>query len=101
MSYNIHVKAYSDNTSKEYQKHLNAVKFCIDNDLSYPKETYEYFKGAICGDNLDDYDNEYVLEYIENGFEIDLQTVEDDQHSIILNVKDIPKDAKKIIIDYS
>lgn len=101
MSCSIHVKAYSDNTSKEYQKHLKAVKFCIENKLSYPKETSDYFKGAIESDgDLEDYDSEYVLEYIENGFELDLP-LEEDQCSAVLNVKDIPKDAKKIIIEYS
>ena len=55
MSTTINVTAYSGKQSKEFQKHYKAVKFCIENDLSYPKETSEFFKGKIYNLNLEDY----------------------------------------------
>ena len=47
MSVSLNATAYSSKESKEFQKHYNAVKFCIENELSFPKETSEFFKGKL------------------------------------------------------
>lgn len=38
MEVTINVTAYSSKESKEFQKHYEAVKFCIENELSFPVE---------------------------------------------------------------
>jgi len=67
MSVSLNVTAYSSKESKEFQKHYNAVKFCVENELSFPKETSEFFKGKIGGNNLEDVKPETIIKYIENG----------------------------------
>lgn len=98
MSCCIEVIACTDNTKEEFKKHLKVVKFCVENDISLPKETNEYFKGAIDGDDLDEYDRDSWLGYIENGFETSLGY---GQEYIEIDPKDIPKDTKKIIVRLS
>ena len=44
MSVSLNVKAYLSKESKEFQKHFNAVKFCIENELSYYEMSVE-----LCG----------------------------------------------------
>jgi hypothetical protein len=39
MSCSIYAYACSENTSDLFKKHLNALRFCIDNNLSLPIET--------------------------------------------------------------
>ena len=67
MSVSLNATAYSSKESKEFQKHYNAVKFCIENELSFPKETSDFFKGKIGGDNLEDVKPEAIIKHIENG----------------------------------
>lgn len=62
MSTSINVKAYSGKGSKEFQKHLGAVKYCIENELSFPKETSEFFKGKLGGDDLEDIKPNHILQ---------------------------------------
>jgi hypothetical protein len=97
MSCCIHARACTDNTGKEFQKHLKSLKFCIENKLSLPKETYEYLSNAFDEDELiDDYELKYVLEKVEDGFST---TLGYDQSYIEIDYEEIPKDTKKIIIE--
>ena len=70
MSVSLSIKAYSDKTNPEFKKHLKAVEFCVENELSFPKETTEFFKGKVDGNDLDSILPEYIVDYIENGIEI-------------------------------
>lgn len=101
MSTSLSVTAYSSTENKEFQKHFNAVKFCIENGLSYPKETSEFFKGNVGGDDLEDINTEYILEYIENGIELDLKQTQVHECEIRIKVSDIPKEADLIIVKLS
>jgi hypothetical protein len=102
MSREISIKAYSDSNNPEFQKHLKAVKFCIENDLSFPKETSEFFKGKVGGDNLEDIKRDCILSYIENGVEVfmNLTSYMEDFQEFHIKVSDIPKEASLIIIKY-
>lgn len=99
MSISLYVRGYTGKENKEFQKHYNAVKFCIENELSYPKETSEFFKGKIEDGDLEDYSRDYLLEKIENGLEIELEIKVDENYYKVINVKDIPKECEQIIIE--
>lgn len=102
MSVSLNVTAYSSKESKEFQKHFNAVKFCIENGLSYPKETSEFFKGKIHGNNLEDISNEYILEHIQNGVEVPLNTTGDKLgNEIRIKVSEIPSSVDEIVVKLS
>ena len=99
MSVSLNVTAYSSKESKEFQKHFNAVKFCIENGLSYPKETSDFFKGKIHGDDLEDISNEYILEHIQNGVEVPLNTTGDKWgNEIRIKVSEIPSSVDEIVV---
>jgi hypothetical protein len=97
MSVDLSIRAYAGKDSPEFQKHYKAVKFCIENGLSYPKETSNFFKGKIDGDDLEDQDGNYILESIENGIEVDLKLSGDDYVKTI-KVSEIPKEVDIIVI---
>lgn len=102
MSTTLSVKGYSTIESKEFQKHFNAVKFCIENELSFPKETSDFFKGKVSGENLEDISRDYIIGYIKNGIEIPLPIIGgtfDNEKKII--VSEIPKEVDSIIISFS
>ena len=99
MSASVGIKGFSGKNSPEFQKHLSAVKFCIENELSYPKETSEFFKGKIEGGNLEDYDSKYVLDYIKDGLEVELPLIKDRAiGETRLKVSDIPSHVEEIVI---
>ena len=95
MSCYIKVYACTDNTSEIYQKHLNAVKFCVENNLSLPSETSNFFKGKIGDGDLEDYEKEYWYDYVKSGFSTYLDS---DDSYIEIDMKDIPVNTKKLII---
>ena len=102
MSVSLNVTAYSSKESKEFQKHFNAVKFCIENGLSYPKETSEFFKGKIHGNDLEDILTEYILENIQNGIEVPLNTTGDKWgNEIRIKVSEIPSSVDEIVVKLS
>lgn len=102
MSVSVSVKALAGKESPEFKKHLKAVIFCIENNLSYPKETSEFFKGKCGGDNLEDIKKECVLEYIQDGVEVPLKkTGSSHEGTIRIQVADIPKEADEIVITLS
>lgn len=93
------VKGYFDLYSTEYQKHLKAVKFCLDHKLSYPKETSEFFRGKIDdGLSLEDIKPKYILEKIQNGFSVDIPFYKMSDNRVEIHVKDIPEATHTIII---
>ncbi len=97
MSTSISVKAYSGKGSKEFQKHLGAVKYCIENELSFPKETSEFFKGKVAGDDLEDINPSSILQYIENGVQVPFgMTISNG--AIRIKVSDIPASVDEIVI---
>jgi hypothetical protein len=102
MSTSISVRAYSNKNNPEFQKHFMAVQFCIENNLSYPKETSEFFKGKIDGGDLEDYEPEFIEECIENGIEIPLKMEENEGDSwgevYRIKVADIPPEVDVIIV---
>lgn len=101
MSTSLSIKAYSSKQSKEYQKHYKAVQFCVENELSYPKETSEFFKGKIGGFDLEDYSIDYILEKIENGVEVPLIGMTGDSwNGIKIKVSDIPAGVDEIIVSF-
>ncbi len=102
MSVSLNVTAYSSKESKEFQKHFKAVEFCIENGLSYPKETSEFFKGKIHGNDLEDISNKYILEHIQNGVEVPLNTTGDKWgNEIRIKVSEIPSSVDEIVVKLS
>lgn len=102
MSVSICIQGYSGKESLEFQKHYKAVQFCLENGLSFPRETSEFFKGKVGGGDLEDYTSEAMLEYIENGVEVDIPTDDVDGYGneYHINVADIPSEVDTIIIKY-
>ena len=98
----MNVKAFAGKNSEEFQKHYKIVAFCIENKVSYPKETSDFFKGTLDGDNLEDFNNDYVLEKIKNGIEIDFKKTRDGYgNEIRFNVSDIPHGVDEIVVTLS
>ena len=52
MSTTLYVKGYTGKNNTEFLKHFEAVKFCIERDLSFPKETSEFFRDKIEGEKV-------------------------------------------------
>jgi hypothetical protein len=100
MSVSLTVTAYSSKESKDFQKHFNAVKFCIENELSFPKETSEFFKGKVCGDDLEDINSDAILKYIENGVQMKIP-LEYENGKVFIRVKEIPVGCDLIIAELS
>ena len=96
----ITITAYSSKESKDFQKHFNAVKFCIENQLSFPKETSDFFKGKIGGDDLEDIVEDAILKYIENGVEMKMP-LEYQNGKVFIKVKEIPVGCDLIIAELS
>jgi len=99
MSVSLNVTAYSSKESKEFQKHYNAVKFCIENKLSFPKETSEFFEGKIGGYNLEDVKPDVIIKYIENGISMPIPLkYSDNQSEVYIRVKEIPACCDLILV---
>ena len=102
MGVSLSITGYSSSDNAEFKKHYSAVEFCIKNDLSFPKETSEFFRGKVNGDDLEDYDKKYILQNIENGIEEELILHgEDYGYTKTIYVSEIPKNVDKIIIKLS
>lgn len=100
MSTSLNVKGYSDKNNPEFLKHLEAVEFCIERNLSFPKETSEFFKGKVGGEDLEDIRNECIMDYIENGIEIPIK-MQTKRNEIRIKVSDIPKEVVELIFTLS
>ena len=100
MGCSLSVSGYLSKNNPDYQKHFKAVKFCIENNLSFPKETSEFFKGSINGDDLEDYKKDSLIELIENGKEVEIP-VEDLGYEQRIKVSDIPHGVDMIIVKWS
>jgi len=100
MSVLLNVTAYSSKESKDFQKHFNAVKFCIENKLSFPKETSEFFRGKVGGEDLESIRPESIIKHIENGITMPmpLEYLED---KIYIRVKEIPVGCDLILVSLS
>lgn len=97
MSYSLSVQGFSSKDSPEFKKHYAAVKFCVENDLSLPKETSEFFKGNVHGDSLEDLRKESWLENIEDGISVPLIFTDDYEWERRIKVSEIPKEVDEIV----
>lgn len=101
MSVSMSVTAYAGKESEEFQKHFKAVKFCIENDLSFPKETSDFFKGKVQGCDLEDFDGD-ISELIKDGIEVPLKTYCDKYDcEIRIKVSEIPVEVDEIVVRLS
>lgn len=100
MSTSLNITAFSGKNSSEFQKHFKAVKFCIENELSFPAETSEFFKGKVNGDDLEDIMIDAIIPHIENGIVFPLK-IHGDYSKKIINVSEIPKEIDTIVIELS
>jgi|SRR6185503_688847 len=101
MSVTLNIKAFAGKNSPEFQKHLKAVQFCIENGLSFPAETSQFFKGKVGGDNLEDISTHVIMQYIENGVEVSLPIQYVNEYTIKIPVASIPKEVDEIIVTLS
>ena len=104
MGVTVSIQGFSGTKSKEFQKHLKAVKFCVENELSYPIETSDYFRGKVGGsDDLEDYNPEEVISYIENGIEIYIPIEGDVEYGdgATIKMSDIPSTVELLKISMS
>ncbi len=99
MSLSINITGYSGKNSSEFQKHYKAVEFCIENRLSFPKETSEFFKGRVHDADLEDYQQEYLLDIIKDGIVVNIPLHSDDEYKYVINTNEIPKEVEQIIIE--
>lgn len=98
MSISLSIKAYSDKTNPEFKKHLKAVEFCVENNLSFPKETTEFFKGKVDGSDLESIIPEAIVSYIENGVEVPFVFTTLNRVEARIKVADIPDEVVELII---
>ena len=96
MSTTINIKALAIK-SKEFQKHFETVKFCIERDLTFPIETSEFFKGKVDGHDLEELENDCIVDIIKNGVQIPMK-VQESESGYMINVSDIPKEVDRIEI---
>lgn len=101
MAVDLNAKAYSTTENKEFQKHLKAVKFCIENELSFPIETSEFFKGKVGGDDLESIKRDSILKYIENGCEVEMPFKYFRNSEVQIKVSEIPKNVDLIVVKLS
>ena len=101
MGVSLRLTAYAGRESKEFLKHYKAVQFCIENELSFPVETSEFFRGKIEFGDLEDYDYKYILEKIENGVEVPIKHSNLNFEEIRIKVKDIPSSVEELVIKLS
>lgn len=99
MGVSISIKGYAGKESPEFQKHFKAVQFCLENDLSFPKETSDFFKGRFEGGNLEHYDPKWIVDYIKNGIEIEIPMQKDYNMQVFtIDVTKIPPEVDTIIV---
>ena len=101
MSVSLKATAYSTKENELFQKHSKAVRFCIENELSFPVETHEFFKGKINGDNLEDYNSDAILKYIENGVSVVMPFRCYRGSEVHIKVSEIPENVSLIIVELS
>ena len=90
MSKSIDVYGIYGKVNPEFLRHYGAVKYCIENNLSFPIETSEFFKGKLRGENLEDIRRDKILKYLEDGIQINIPLIRETASSIIINIDDIP-----------
>ena len=99
MGSTIEIKGYTGKTNPEFTKHLKAVEFCFENDLSLPIETSEFFRGKVDGGNIEDCTKEVALDYVRKGLQIPLR-VERFGVDYIIKVKEIPTSVDEIVVTF-
>jgi hypothetical protein len=98
MQLSLNATAYSSKESKEFKKHCKAIEFCIENELSFPKETSEFFKGKFNGDNLEDIKRDSILGYLQNGVPVEMTFKYFGSSEVQIKVSEIPSDTDLIIV---
>lgn len=99
MSITLSIVGLSEQKNPLFQKHLKAVEFCIENELSFPKETSEFFKGRVHGEDLESYRPEVLLNHIRNGVKVRIPTSENGQFGRIIDLSNIPEGVDSILIE--
>ena len=108
MSVSLNIEAFTGKDSPELKKHLEAIKFCLKNDLSLPNETLNYLvknheecKDSVEFDIHDENDRDWLLniyEDLEKGIKVKLPFEEINEWEYKLNIKKIPKEVDYLII---
>jgi len=102
MGASLSLHGYASKEDPEFKKHLKSVKFCIENDLLYPKETSEFFKGKMHVDNLEDWNRINILEFLEDRMYIKLPTIDDAYgNRVTIKVADIPEWVVEIVATFN
>lgn len=101
MSHTLSITGYAGKKSPEFQKHYEAVQLCVKHGLSFPKETSEFFRGKICGENLEDFQPHIILEELENGVYIPFDVSYNEKGETIIDVTSLPKELESIIVKWS
>lgn len=98
MQLSLNATAYSSKESKDFKKHCKAIEFCIENELSFPKETSEFFKGKFNGDNLEDIKRDSILGYLQNGVPVEMTFKYLGSSEVQIKVSEIPSDTDLIVV---
>jgi len=100
MGASLSVQGFADVENPEYQKHYKAVSFCVENGLSLPKETSDFFKGKVGMDDLEDIRKESWVDAVNHGLSVELPLTKIDNWGLVKEIKvsDIPKEVDRIII---
>ena len=104
MSTSISIHAFTGKENPEFKKHLGAVEYCIKHGLSFPKETSEFFKGQVGGDDLEDVKPEAIMKYIERGIEIPISReviTHYNDRSMSIEIKKLPATVDEILVKFS
>lgn len=99
MSVQVIVKGFTGKEVPEFQKHFESVQFCIERELSFPKETVEFFKGKIEEEDLESFNRKDLLDKIRYGFDVKIpQHYNKSIGQIWINTKDIPSYVSELCI---
>ena len=98
MGVSLSATAYLSKESKEFQKHYSAVKFCIEKELSFPKETTEFFRGKIDGEDLEDIKPDSILDYLGNGVSVNMHFEYLSEYEVQIKVSEIPSGVDLIVV---
>lgn len=101
MGLNLSVKGYVYKNIEEYKKHLEALEFCSERNLSLPYETEQFLRQFSDEEYIKHSDLQSSINLYEDGIEIDLPIEKIHYQLYQLKVSDIPKDVSilKIRID--
>ena len=85
-------------SDEDYRKHYEIIEFCNAREVSIPKETVEFFKDGMDGEDINDLRISDVLERLREGLPVDIESEGDVMYGdgVFINVADIPKNVTRI-----